>query len=102
MPHMIGNDVINPNKYPINEVQKSLKKQVELAKNIFLDNWSRLKTYIPKIARQYFSGNNEQAIEYVILPLLITAYNTGYPNIKKLIDGFLSDFPDQESIQSKY
>ena len=102
MPAMFRHPTINPEEYPIEVAIQSLEIQVELTRNLFLDNWSRLKGYIPQIAAQYFDGESSIAVEYVILPLLISAYHTGYSNVKKLLDGFLRKYPDQASIKSAY
>ncbi len=102
MPAMIKSTIINPEQHSTEVVSQSLQIQVDLAKNLFLDNWSRLKNMIPKVATQYFAGDQAQAVEYVLLPLLISTFNTGYPNVKRLLDGFLIKYPDQVSIADEY
>lgn len=102
MPHIIHNEKINPRKYSVVDVRKSLKMQVELAKNLFLDNWKHLRLYTPKVAQQYFQWDTKKALECVIIPLLINAYNTGYKNVNNILKGFLDKYKDSDAIGNKY
>lgn len=98
----INNKKINPKQYSRAAVEKSLILQTELAKNYMSDSYGILKKYTQIVAERYFSGDQKKAKEYFIGPLIINMYNTGAPNIQKVLEGFFEAYPDQESLATEY
>ena len=94
MPARIRDIRLNPNKYSLDEVSLSLKKQAEIAKRLFLADWELIRSrFSEKIGKAYFSGNEDDTLRYALFPLLINAYNTGYPNIEAVVRGFMTEYP---------
>lgn len=103
MPATIANPRLNPDKYPQNEVRYSLKKQVEIAKRLFLTDWELIHgRFAKKIADNYFNGNREDAIRYALFPILMNTYNTGYKNIDPVIRGFIKEYQTIQDIEETF
>lgn len=83
MPSSITNSKINPKRYSQEAVESDFSKQIELAKNLMREDYTFLKRYTKPLADAYFEGNESDAKYFMIAPLVMNAYNTGGPNIKK-------------------
>lgn len=100
MPYNISNNQLNPNKYPFHEVEKQLRMQVEIAKNIARENYRIInKKYTKIVAEKYFNGDEDEAKEKFIAPLIFNTYNSGTGNISIVMDDFMKTFPDLKSTE---
>lgn len=95
---MINNNIVNPKKYPEEEVAKSYKMQVELARNLTASNYQNLKKFIQPIADQFFDGDTEKTKRHMIFPLLINSYNTGSNILQKDLRKFLKTYTSKDEL----
>lgn len=103
MPARIRDSRLNPKKYSLDEVTLSLKKQAEIAKRLFLADWELIRSrFGEKIGKAYFGGNADDTLRYVLFPLLINAYNTGYPNIEAVVRGFMTKYPTIWDLEAEF
>lgn len=102
MPGKIRNSIVNPREYTEDEVRSSIPKQVELAKNLFINNYSQLKKFTRPVAHAYFDGDIEKAERYVIAPAVLNAYNTGGPNVSQMISFFLEYNPNLQVFEENF
>ncbi len=103
MPARIRDTRLNPKKYTLDEVSLSLKKQVEIAKRLFLADWMLIRgRFGEKISKAYFGGNMEDTLRYALFPILINTYNTGYPNIEAVVRGFMEEYPTLQDIEAEF
>ena len=103
MPARIRDIRLNPKKYSLDEVSLSLKKQAEIAKRLFLADWELIRSrFAEKIGKAYFGGNEDDTLRYALFPLLINAYNTGYPNIEAVVRGFMTEYPTIWDLETEF
>lgn len=100
MPSIIASPVANPEWWPLEEVKTSYIYQVEIAKNLLRDDFTRMnKKHTQKIADAYFDGNTDDAKKHFMIWALINAYNVGEPDISTAIIAFLKKYPDKKALQ---
>jgi Family of unknown function (DUF5715)/Transglycosylase SLT domain len=104
MPVNIRNTDLNPHRYSVDEVKSSLKKQVEIAKRLFESDWKNILTLARKLwlSQKYFDNDTDKLIEYLLFPLLINAYNTGFTNMSEVLRAFVKKYPTKEFIEQEY
>ena len=99
MPWIITNERLNPEKWSMDWVRLSIQKQCTIALRLFQEDWKLLRRYRSIIAKSYFDKDEEKAVEFILFPLLINSYNTGYPTVRKNLDDFLEKYPTIQSLK---
>jgi hypothetical protein len=55
-----------------------------------------------EIQKRFFQDNPQDVKKYFLFPLLLNSYNTGITNIRKVMNAFLDQFPNKQSLEEHY